>query len=563
MFLPDPTGKKRGVKSKLIWGAIAVVVLAGVFTAKPLYEYIRKKRSGDIVEQANDLVKKQQWDAAFQKLQAALQMDPTNVRANRAMASLLAKAGREEAFVYWNVIGNNGSMTTEDRLQALQLALVLKRADIGEMLVGQLLKEEPIPHDAVRGGVYLGDLKGDSAMVLKFARVALQKQPDDAAIQYVYARHLFRTGSPQDAEAAKNLLWSIIRKHPEQAAPVIQTLSTAPNLHRKELQDLLAEVSRRVNATNNFDYLELDLKARLNPAQKPKLITDAASEASKSPEKMLNFARWLNNNGDYKQTVALIKKDHALTSRDLFLVYSDALAALGSWKELGQIFINDNLPLDKVLIELYRARIEREVKNLPKAARHWEQVHHLAGNNPETLNYIARYAEKIGEAGEAKKAYLQLTKDPRHARQGYTELVRIAENQGNLQELRTIIKSMTSVFPNDPAPQNDLAYINLLLQEDIANARRTAEKLSTANPDMLAYRTTLALAYLRTNEPEKARATYTGTRFEWASALPGWQAVYVAAMGAAGETQVAKKLAPTIPQNRLKQPELNLIKPWL
>jgi hypothetical protein len=56
-----------------------------------------------------------------------------------------------------------------------------------------------------------------------------------------------------------------------------------------------------------------------------------------------------------------------------------------------------------------------------------------------------------------------------------------------------------------PATENDLAYLNLLLKNEVDASGHIAEKLVREHPQMLAYRTTLALAYLRSNDAAGAK----------------------------------------------------------
>jgi hypothetical protein len=90
-----------------------------------------------------------------------------------------------------------------------------------------------------------------------------------------------------------------------------------------------------------------------------------------------------------------------------------------------------------------------------------------------------------------------------------------------------------------------------------------SRKLVDFQPLLLAYRTTLALAYLRSNDPASAKAVYAGLEADWATVLPGWQAVYTAVLGATDEPEAARTLARRIPVQRLKPEERALIEPWL
>ena len=79
-------------------------------------------------------------------------------------------------------------------------------------------------------------------------------------------------------------------------------------------------------------------------------------------------------------------------------------------------------------------------------------------------------------------------------------------------------------------------------------------------PDRAAYRTTLALAYLRKNQPDLALTAYGQEKMDWSSALPGWQAVRAAVLAANGREEEARRLAASVNWDRLKPQERDLIR---
>jgi DNA-binding SARP family transcriptional activator len=177
--------------------------------------------------------------------------------------------------------------------------------------------------------------------------------------------------------------------------------------------------------------------------------------------------------------------------------------------------------------------------------------------------YVADYAEKIGETDEARKVFERLTGVPEYSDRAYAGLIRIAERNGGTRTLREIMRDLSARHPDDPAPQNDLAYLNLLLNERVEASKETAEALHKAHPNVMAYRNTLALAYLRLDDPASARKLYEDLNLDWKMLQPGWQAVHAAVIGANGDAQNARVLAKEIPLNALKPEEHALIQPWL
>ena len=63
--------------------------------------------------------------------------------------------------------------------------------------------------------------------------------------------------------------------------------------------------------------------------------------------------------------------------------------------------------------------------------------------------------------------------------------------------------------------------------------------MTRQHPDLLAHRTTLALAYLRAGNPSAAAQLYKGVNIQWKSAPPGWRAGYAAVLAANAQMATA------------------------
>jgi len=185
--------------------------------------------------------------------------------------------------------------------------------------------------------------------------------------------------------------------------------------------------------------------------------------------------------------------------------------------------------------------------------------HLAAGQDPAKLWFQFQYLEKLGLTAYAKRTLLALKKTESSSKPVYLALLRILELEGKLSSLIELVREMTQKFPSDLEPQNDLAYLQLLANQDLIHSSAIAEKLVSANPDWLSFRTTLALAYLRHSEPEKAAQVYAGLKIDWPKAPPAWRAVHAAVLAASGNRSEAQVRAKEIPISRLRREELMLI----
>jgi tetratricopeptide (TPR) repeat protein len=561
MLLPDLTRTKSPKRRILFWTMVALAI--GIaFSARPVYSLVKKRRAASLAQQGQLLISQKKGDEALAKLQSALQMNPGDLQANYGMAQLLTLSRRAEAFHFWQIVFSKGGGNAADRLEATKLAIFLKQLDFAEVFLSQILKDKPVQTETLRLAAIYCDLKNESVSAIHFARAYLETNPEAAEIRFLLVRHLLRTQKTDDEKEAKGLLWKSLRDGGRDAPAAIQLLATAQDLSAPELRELINALEK-LPANDATRLLKTDLETRLLPEAKDQLISKAVAEAKSSPEKFLNVCRWLSQKREFGRVEKILPLNKALESKDLFTVYVDALAALGRWNDLESVFNQKSLPLEPVLAELYRARIDGELKKDARAKLHWEQALSLAGQNSEALANIGGYAERIGAWNPATKAYEALVKDPAQTRAAYQGLVRIAEKTGDTMQLRNLMKSLLLLYPKDPAPQNDLAYLNLLLKSDIDTARHIAENLVKEHPQTLAYRTTLALALMRNNKAAEAKKSYDGISFNWAEALPGWQAVYTSVLGASGDAEQARKLARSIDRSRLKPEEREIIQPWL
>lgn len=108
-----------------------------------------------------------------------------------------------------------------------------------------------------------------------------------------------------------------------------------------------------------------------------------------------------------------------------------------------------------------------------------------AAGNPPKLEFLANFAEKSGNLPMAAEAYRSMVKFPAAAVPGYLGLIRIAEKRADMRQLRDVIGELSRQLPEDPAPKNDLAYLNLLFNERIDDSLQISRDLVSALPDRL------------------------------------------------------------------------------
>ena len=291
-----------------------------------------------------------------------------------------------------------------------------------------------------------------------------------------------------------------------------------------------------------------------------------------SPVARLEAGRWLNQKGMHALVLELAERSK-LESRDWFALYLDAIAAQGRWEEVwGALTSKDReVPLSPVLRKLFEFRAAMETGRHPDADDAWHgiQVALRSATTSDQL-YVASYADQIGFPTEADRIYEQLLNRNEtllpateklsrpHRLACYTGLLRNGARTRPLGELCKIARRFVDEFPEIDEVQNDSAYLALLLGEDLDKAESTVRNLMLKKPELLAYRTTLALSALKRQRTTEAADVYKGWSIDWSTAADRYKAVYVAVMRAAGRPSEADQVAGTIKVANLRPEERQL-----
>ena len=144
----------------------------------------------------------------------------------------------------------------------------------------------------------------------------------------------------------------------------------------------------------------------------------------------------------------------------------------------------------------------------------------------------------------------------------YLGIQRVSQKSGETAAQRAAMSKISARAPDDPNAADQLAYLSLLLGEDVDKSFAVAKKLTEQYPNRLSYRVTTALGYLRQHDPASALAQFKAPApIDWKRTLPAWRAVYAAALLASDRNDEAGDIIATIPRDRLNPQERELIEP--
>ncbi len=560
---------------RILLGTIAAVGLVALAAARPAYRAVKTWRAERFFTTAEQQAAQGKWHDAYASLHSANALAPTDVHITRGTARLLSEHGDPQALVFLEMLLQTPDGGAQDRIDFVRLALRLGQLTEVQKHLLVLLSEPSLARrpDVLLLAAEWHARSGDRTRALGFAREALRHSTDaapSAEAKLLLARLLLQRSLPDAAldetsrNDAKTLLREVAEREDRAGLNGLLLLSEACNEQPSsdEARLLSMGFGRHPLASDEQRLLGLTWKLRSAPESREQTVSDAITTfSSGSTARLATLARWLVQQKETRRALTLIPQKAACENKELFLIYVDALAEIGRWQDLQILLAGKaSLPIEPTVRRLYQVRTALALGREEESREHWAAVRKsMPGADPKTILYVAQYAEQLGMRDDAAKAYRQLTSVEGAERAGFLGLILLTEKSGDTRKLREQVKEFVGRYPGEFEPQNDLAYLDLLLNENIPVALERAAQRVKKFPDVLAYRVTLALAHLRNGDAAAARQVFAEIRTDWSSAKPGWRAVYAAVLAASGQEPLAHIQAGEIQIARLKPEERALI----
>jgi hypothetical protein len=558
---PVPVWKSRPV----VWGTAALLLIMLAFGSLPSYRMLKTWRAGMLLDGAESLLNRELHVEAIRQAYAAYQLAPYSRHVIRRTATLCSRLGLRNADEFWSQLLARDDIEAEDRRAYVLAMLQSGRPDRAHEQASWLQNADRDHPDTL---LVLSDYSaatGDIPRSLLLLRDYLRVRPDSPRIQLQMARLLLLQNTETSLAEGRALLWKLARS-PDRAVSLtaLRLLIPLSTTSTQDYEDARKLLESHPDRTLGDTLLLWSAKISREPAREQEWTESIRQTHQNSPssDKVI-VGRWLNQRLEHAQTTKLIPESEALTRQDLFLVWSDAMAVSGRWKELGATLAHRHVPLERPVALMFQARAARETGDRTTAEALWSRAISEAGERREVLWFMGRYAEKLGENSLALAVYRRLARLSGEEAPATRAMIRLLQQSGQTRDLRNLLAETSARTPHDPAPRNDLAYLNLLLGENIESSLQTAHELVRSQPTFLSYRVTLALGLLKTNRPDEALSLLQVLPHErWMqSDIPdAWKTVYVAALARQkSSASQADQIRATIQFSKLRDEERALL----
>ena len=548
--------KQRGRRWILLIASVLAVIVAGTLA----YRWFKGQRAERFAAAGDALVAADKWNDAAVQYRVALQLDPSNYHGLSGAARLASKAERPEALELWQKVLALPQCTIRDREDYAELLIKTNRLNLAEKAIDPLLKDNPDTKALQLAARYARKI-GDNVKAGEYLRIASKRAPDDDAPRFQLAEVLAQSTDAADQAEARKILWELAARANLYKKAAVEALGAAPELTTDERKRLLQELMALTPKTAKDDLLAADMRVQLQPDEAARIYREEVERwRNGQSQELLDLARWLNAHQQPELVLSTFPVERTLEDNQLLLARLDALATLQRWNDIDGVLNRTDVTLDPSVIESFRARTALERNANLDAEVHWNHAISLAGSDPYKLRFVANFAEQSRATATALKAYEQLARFPEHADFAYRGTQRVSQRSGDTAAQRAAMSKISARAPEDPNAADQLAYLNLLLGEDVDQNFAVAKKLAEQHPNRLSYRVTTALGYLRQHDPASALAQFKGpVSIDWKRTLPAWRAVYAAALLASDRNDEARDIIATISRNRLNPQERELI----
>ena len=548
--------KQRGRRWILLIASVLAVIVAGTLA----YRWFKGQRAERFAAAGNALVAADKWNDAAVQYRVALQLDPSNYHGLSGAARLASKAERPEALELWQKVLALPQCTIRDREDYAELLIKTNRLNLAEKAIDPLLKDNPDTKALQLAARYARKI-GDNVKAGEYLRIASKRAPDDDAPRFQLAEVLAQSTDAADQAEARKILWELAARPNVYKKAAVEALGAAPELTTDERKRLLQELMALTPKTAKDDLLAADMRVQLQPDEAARIYREEVERwRNGQSQELLDLARWLNAHQQPELVLSTFPVERTLEDNQLLLARLDALATLQRWNDIDGVLNRTDVTLDPSVIESFRARTALERNANLDAEVHWNHAISLAGSDPYKLRFVANFAEQSRATAAALKAYEQLARFPEHADFAYRGTQRVSQRSGDTAAQRAAMSKISARAPEDPNAADQLAYLSLLLGEDVDQNFAVAKKLAEQYPNRLSYRVTTALGYLRQHDPASALAQFKGpVSIDWKRTLPAWRAVYAAALFASDRNDEARTIIATISRDRLNPQERELI----
>lgn len=560
-----PTSPGRFFRVGIIVLTSLALAIGTGFAARAAWKHRNLALVAQFASRARDARQNRDWTGAHGALLAAHALAPAHPNVLRGLAEFYSTFNNPEAVAYWRLLENTGALNAADRLAFTRLALNIHRPDLARRSLAPFHQSNP---GDPAGLILVSEIfskEGDLPQARAAAEAAAAAGAETQTVELRLAMLDLGSPRPEDWTRAKVRLLAMVMTASRLRAEAATAL-LARNLVTRAEEGLLATLlpdDAKASFRERTVRLVLALRRKAAPVTSLLKPFITANQLSTASSELIAAGEILAQTGQHSAVLELIPEPLALANQSLCRLRLGALAATGDIAGTDRLLAAPGNPLAPKQVAIFRAGAAQAAGRTNEFKSLWEIALANCRGDADALELLARNAESVGATAAAVKSWEFLLLDPMFAARAANELMRLGTVHRDPRTLHVALRRTAELHPEDSGARLALAYCQLLLQVDEEKTRKTVAAGPGAYPNRDLYQIVAALAALRETDAEKAVKALEDPAINWSDAPVSWRMVRAAALGRAGLSSEARKMAATLVPDALSAPELALVAPWL
>lgn len=573
-WLVPPTVAHRDRQSPLSrWIAAFVIVsicttllILGVVYARPLKNSYKNMRAESMVKEARQMAENGQVVNAVIKAQEAYQKAPESEQAIRLNFEYFTLMKRDTALYFYDKLEALDVLTPADEQLYVRCLMNLGKPKEASQALEKLMRVEQPSEALMRLAEEVWGQREQNKPLLNVLRHYMESHPEDKEGALRFAKVQLASGNPTEVGQGMETLWKLADQNDVTGLQTVEYISTLPSLTPADTTRLIERLKTHPKADDRHYVTALKREVEQSPGRKKEIVMNATTRyRDKKRDQLVPFVRWLVEEGEYRQVLAVLPEDEAKVHQGLLENYLNALTMLQRFNDLERL-VNDPKVgdvLDPATVAMFRAHLAyilnkpaEELRTKLIAAKDAAQFN---GRYPALLQ-IAKYGEDRGHFDIAEDAYRLAIKAaqraaaaPRIERDAFTGLIKACLANRNTEALIQATQEAVTRWPDDTNFVEAHLYVSLLAGKNIELSLRNASTLLKAQPTDNQRKLTVALARWRLQDTQQA-VQYL-QYIDLNPLTEGQRAVFAAIASSAGFVDEARGVIKTISPQASMLPE--------
>ena len=243
---------------------------------------------------------------------------------------------------------------------------------------------------------------------------------------------------------------------------------------------------------------------------------------------LIIFSSWLAKLGAFEFLIHYLPASKAKTDLELFKLRMNALAQIGDTESIYEE-VNKSPIIPSVWRLVVQARAYAIGGKYDHAKKTFDRLLPLLGDDPRIVRSVCAYLEAANDLTSLAHVLEKLIEQPMHQKYSLNKLIQYRSASASLEKLLNWMTKLKDMRKQDPSLENAFLYFKLLNKNLLSPSRQLSELVEQALSQSKNWQSnqsqiTLALAYLRDNEPDKALVALgePSDWRKWASERPAW-----------------------------------------